>query len=92
MDVICPGFSADCLETIEEIGIENRDAFLEAGGEQFHYIPALNDRADHIHSLAALVQKHLAGWPEAAPDWNAAQHEAENRQRLARARALGAES
>jgi ferrochelatase len=92
VDVICPGFSADCLETIEEIGIENRDAFLEAGGEKFNYIAALNDRADHIHSLAGLVQKHLAGWPEAAPDWNAAQHEAENRQRLARAKALGADA
>ena len=84
VDIVCPGFSADCLETIEEIGVENRDAYLEAGGETFHYIPALNDRADHIQALAGLAQKHLAGWPEAAPDWNAAQHEAENRERLER--------
>lgn len=62
VDVICPGFSADCLETIEEIGVENRDAFIEAGGEHFHYIPALNERADHIQALTALVHKHLAGW------------------------------
>jgi ferrochelatase len=92
VDVVCPGFSADCLETIEEIGVENREAFLAAGGERFHYIPALNDRPDHIHALAALVQKHLAGWPEAEPDWNGPAHEAQGAQRLARAKALGAEA
>lgn len=91
VDVVCPGFSADCLETIEEIGVENRDAFLNAGGEQFHYIPALNERPDHIHALAALVQKHLAGWPEALPDWNAAQQATENQARLERAKVQGAE-
>jgi len=62
VDVICPGFSADCLETLEEIGVENRHAFLAAGGESFHYIPALNDRADHIQTLVALAERHLAGW------------------------------
>jgi ferrochelatase len=62
VEVICPGFSADCLETLEEIAVENRNAFLAAGGETFHYIPALNDRADHVQALAALVQKHLTGW------------------------------
>lgn len=62
VDIVCPGFSADCLETIEEIGVENRDAFLEAGGQTFNYIPALNDRPDHIRSLASLVQKHIANW------------------------------
>lgn len=91
VDVVCPGFSADCLETIEEIGMENRDAFLEAGGETFTYIPALNDREDHINALAGLVQKHTTGWPETAPDWNSSQHETENRERLERARKLGAE-
>jgi ferrochelatase len=50
------------LETLEEIAVENRSAFLAAGGETFHYIPALNDRADHVQALAALVQKHLTGW------------------------------
>lgn len=62
VDIVCPGFSADCLETIEEIGVENRDAYLDAGGETFHYIPALNDRDDHIQVLANLVRKHTAGW------------------------------
>lgn len=91
VDVVCPGFSADCLETIEEIGMENRDAFLNAGGEAFHYIPALNDRDDHVQALASLVQKHTAGWPESALDWNAHQQDAENKERLKRARAFGAE-
>lgn len=91
VDIICPGFSADCLETLEEITVENRNAYLAAGGEHFHYIPALNDRPDHIQALAGLVQKHMAGWPEAAPDWNAAQHEAESDKRWQRALSFGAE-
>lgn len=62
IQVVCPGFSADCLETIEEIGMENRDIFMEAGGEQFAYIPALNDSKQHINALQALAQKHLQGW------------------------------
>lgn len=64
VDVICPGFSADCLETIEEIGVENREAFEAAGGEQFHYIAALNDRDDHIEALADVAQRHMGGWLE----------------------------
>ncbi len=91
VDIVCPGFSADCLETLEEITVENKEAYLKAGGEQFHYIPALNDRPDHIKALSGLVQKHLAGWPEASPDWNAAQHESENTECLARAKTAGAE-
>lgn len=55
VDVICPGFSVDCLETLEEIGEENHDYFLKAGGERFHYIPALNADEAHIELLAALV-------------------------------------
>ncbi|MCK4586986.1 MAG: ferrochelatase [Gammaproteobacteria bacterium] len=62
VDIVCPGFSADCLETIEEIGVENRNAYLEAGGEVFNYIPALNDRTDHIRVLNNLVQKHTSDW------------------------------
>jgi len=90
VDVICPGFSADCLETIEEIGVENREAFEAAGGERFRYIAALNDRDDHIEALASLVQKHMAGWPEASPAWNAAAEQAESEARLERAQVLGA--
>ena len=61
--VICPGFSADCLETLEEIDVENRALFIAAGGETFSYIPALNTRADHMHALTELILTHLAGWP-----------------------------
>lgn len=53
--VMCPGFAADCLETLEEIGMENRDAFRAAGGEQYRYIPALNARPDHVAAIQALV-------------------------------------
>lgn len=59
VSVICPGFSADCLETLEEIGMENRDVFLQAGGEQYHYIAALNARADHVAALSALISREL---------------------------------
>jgi ferrochelatase len=55
VDVICPGFSADCLETLEEIAEENRDYFVRAGGEAFHYIPALNAEVAHIDLLASLI-------------------------------------
>ena len=58
VDIICPGFSADCLETLEEINIRYRDLFLQAGGEKFTYIPALNDRPSHIHALANIILKH----------------------------------
>lgn len=59
VSVICPGFSADCLETLEEIGMENRDVFLAAGGGKYHYIPALNARHDHVAALGSLVSREL---------------------------------
>jgi len=59
VDVICPGFPADCLETIEEIGMENRDVFLEAGGKTYRYIPALNDDEAHIQALSQIVLNQL---------------------------------
>jgi ferrochelatase len=65
VQVVCPAFSADCLETLEEIAEENRDAFLQAGGKRYAYIPALNDTPAHIHMLANLVCEHVSGWPEA---------------------------
>jgi protoporphyrin/coproporphyrin ferrochelatase len=55
VSVICPGFAADCLETLEEIGMENRDVFLAAGGKTYHYIPALNARPDHVAALRDVV-------------------------------------
>ena len=62
VQVICPGFSVDCLETIEEISEENHDYFMESGGEKFGYIPALNDRKDHIEFLTQLLLKNAVGW------------------------------
>ena len=62
LQVVCPGFSSDCLETIEEIGEENRDYFLEAGGERFEYIQALNSDESHINALTQLIENNLTGW------------------------------
>jgi ferrochelatase len=60
--VICPGFSADCLETLHEIDSEARHVFLQAGGQHFTYIPALNDQPVHIQALADIILANLAGW------------------------------
>ena len=62
VDVMCPGFVADCLETLEEIAQEARDAFLAAGGQGFSYVPCLNDNPAWIDALTALAERHLAGW------------------------------
>ena len=62
LDVFCPGFAADCLETMEEIAIAGREQFHAAGGEQFHYIPCLNDNPVWIDALAALAEENLHGW------------------------------
>lgn len=58
VQVICPGFSADCLETLEEVCMQNRERFLHAGGREYSYIPALNDEPAHIAALTALVRRH----------------------------------
>lgn len=71
VDVICPGFSIDCLETLEEIDGENREVFLHNGGERFRYLPCLNDRPDHLEALTALVERHLGGWAVPPGDWSA---------------------
>ncbi|MEW8182691.1 MAG: ferrochelatase [Candidatus Thiodiazotropha endolucinida] len=68
VQVVCPAFSADCLETLEEIAEENRDAFLQAGGKSYAYIPALNDTPEHMNMLADLICRHASGWPEAEPN------------------------
>lgn len=63
IDVICPGFIADCLETLEEIAIEVRAEFLQAGGKEFHYIPCLNESPVWMRALAEIAEQHLIGWP-----------------------------
>ena len=70
INIICPGFSADCLETLEEINIQNREFFIKAGGEKFIYIPALNDRSDHLDLLSKIILKHANGWPEFSESWD----------------------
>jgi ferrochelatase len=92
IDVVCPGFSADCLETLEEIQMQNAEFFSEAGGGKLRYIPALNARNDHVTFLARLVEKHSGGWPETSPDWNASLAGAELEKSTELARAMGAEN
>jgi ferrochelatase len=89
VDVICPGFVADCLETLEEIAQEVRDDFLAAGGTTFHYIACPNDAPAFIDALADLVQAHCAGWPMTRADASTAGQAAQ--ETLQRARRLGAE-
>ena len=63
VDVFCPGFTADCLETLEEIGMEGKEAFLTAGGTHYEAIACLNDHEPWIEAMAALCEQHMAGWP-----------------------------
>jgi len=62
VDVVCPGFVADCLETLEEIAMEGKEDFQHAGGGEYHYIPCLNERDDWMHALTDLVMENLQGW------------------------------
>lgn len=68
LDVACPGFSTDCLETLEEIAMQNAEFFKEAGGNALRYIPALNARNDHVAFLVSLIERHASGWPQASAD------------------------
>jgi ferrochelatase len=73
VDVICPGFTSDCLETLEEIAMEVRTAFVEEGGSEFHYIPCLNDSPAWIDALQGVVLQHTQGWPLGQADTRALQ-------------------
>jgi len=68
VDVICPGFPVDCLETLEEIAMEAREAFLEAGGREFHYIPCLNASEGGVQALMGVALRHLQGWLQQGPE------------------------
>jgi ferrochelatase len=72
VDLVCPGFVADCLETLEEIAIEGQESFKAAGGQEFHYIPCLNDDPVWLAALSEIVQDHLQGWPTRSADDSAA--------------------
>ena len=85
IDVVCPGFSTDCLETLEEIAMQNAEFFRDAGGESLHYIPSLNARDDHVLFLSDLIRQHTANWTSRV--------EVSSRQESAeRAQAMGAVS
>ena len=86
VDLICPGFTGDCLETLEEIGLEARAAFLSAGGEEFNYIPCLNDQHEWIAALTDIAVRHMQGW-----DTRSLPDAASLQARRERALALGAE-
>ena len=62
VDVACPGFAVDCLETLEEIAIQNAEIFVHNGGKQLRYLPALNSDAAHADALSSLVRRHAQGW------------------------------
>jgi ferrochelatase len=85
VDVVCPGFVSDCLETLEEIAMEAKHAFTEAGGTDFNYLGCLNDSPAFIASLADIVSLHTAGWPmsiEQGPDAQALADRAQRARRL----------
>lgn len=86
VDVVCPGFVGDCLETLEEIGIEGKASYLQAGGREFHYIPCLNERDDWIRALTEITLENLQGWLATTPSTDDLQRSRE------RARALGAQA
>ena len=79
VDVVCPGFTSDCLETLEEINIEARKAFLTAGGKEFQYIACLNDQPEWINALCSVAQQHMGGWATQQPDDEAAPAAARSR-------------
>lgn len=92
LDVVCPGFSVDCLETLEEIAMQNAELFEESGGGSLHYIPCLNARDDHIALLARLVARHAQGWPEFSTGFDEERVAEEHEQTRQLAAAAGAES
>ena len=85
VDVMCPGFTSDNLETLEEINLEGREAFMQAGGKEFHHIACLNDQHEWIAALTQIAIRHLQGW-ETTSLPNAAALSAQQE----RAKALGA--
>ena len=90
VDVVCPGFVVDCLETLEEIVIRYAELFVNSGGGALQYIPGLNARDDHVAFLSRLVEKNSAGWPESSPDWSASETTREQDRSRQRAKAMGA--
>jgi ferrochelatase len=90
VDVVCPGFTSDCLETLEEIAMEARRDFLAAGGMHFHYIPCVNESTDWIHALTGIAERHMNGWPTRQADAEAQDLQRQSEISRARAKLLGA--
>ena len=88
IDVICPGFSSDCLETLEEIAMEGKHVFQSSGGGEYHYIPALNESDAWIHAMTEIALENLQGW--VSTDWDTVQAKKEAEMTKLRAQALGA--
>lgn len=88
VDVICPGFSSDCLETLEEIAMDGKEIFTHAGGAEYHYIPALNENEAWIHAMTSIALENLQGWVSA--DWDFVQAKKDAEMTKLRAQALGA--
>ena len=91
VDVFCPGFSADCVETLEEIDMLNREVFLDAGGEKFQYIPALNDSEEHIDAIYQLAMNHMQGWHAVSSKYNEDQEKQQKLLSQQRAKEVGSE-
>ena len=89
IDVICPGFSSDCLETLEEIAMEGKEIFTHAGGGEYHYIPALNENDAWIHAMTEIALENLQGW--VSNDWDNAVAKQNNEMIRLRAQSLGAD-
>jgi ferrochelatase len=91
IDIICPGFASDCLETLEEINMENREIFMNAGGKDYNYIPALNDSPAHMQALCTLISQHTFGWPETLQSYDSGKAAVAAKESRERALAMGAE-
>ena len=88
VDVVCPGFVADCLETLEEIAMEGKHIFQSNGGGEYHYIPALNENDAWIHAMTAIALDNLQGWVSA--EWDSTQARQTAEMTKLRAQGLGA--
>lgn len=88
VDVICPGFTADCLETLEEIDELNRHNFMDAGGKRYRYIPCLNEDSTFIQALTEIALVHLSGWTQSGAEWDEATIRQEAAESYARFSAL----
>jgi ferrochelatase len=88
IDVICPGFSSDCLETLEEIAMEGKHIFQSNGGGEYNYIPALNENEAWIHAMTAIALENLQGW--VSTEWDVGTVKKDNEMTKLRAQAMGA--